>query len=180
MFKNLIFSFIVIVATSSIANAQLFSFSPSGNDAPKNNFSPSATNKVLSPEEFKNRVDTLSQQNQSGLNQQANQMLSKQTPLPPSPPVADTRKQKPAETNSLNTTPAVPTPTDSASSADTTPEETAPTLPSASSSTDEAASIPPPQNQTYMGFQGTGTSSGSSSSSKSSGSSAKGGWNIQY
>lgn len=121
---------------------------------------------VLSASEFKNRVNTLSQQTQRDLWQQTTNSL-KHAPLPdptPAPPP-----------------PKTTTPPDKNAAADPTPPiqpqqpaAAPPPAPPADATND--ASEPATSNQIYTGFQGTGNSNSNTNSTSPSG----GGWNVKY
>ena len=174
---NGLLALICFMALSS-ANA---SFWP---PAPDNNTNKNAApaNKVLSPDEFKSRVNSVSQQNQAGLNNQVQQILSKQPaapslPPPPIPQKKQPKAQTPAanETNEPNETPpTIPEPPQ-----DTTETALPAAAPPANSPPPAAAAPAPQQNQSYSGFIGTGNNN-ASPTNKGGATKSNGGWSVKY
>lgn len=177
-YKNCIFPIFLsgLVAINAAHASFLF---PSASDKLKQNSNNPTPNKALSPDEFRSRVNTISQQNQNQLNNQVQQLLAKQPKPAPLPPPPSSVTKNPEKTNSA----AASAPGESSeenadnsqqenqssesSENDSLPPTTAPQQTSGSSSTTNT------QNQNYSGFIGSGSStnkSGTSGSKSNSGS----------
>lgn len=154
-----------------------------GTDTKKNETTSPTTAKVMSPEDFKARVNTQSQKNQESLMQDATQQLKKRAVLPGSPtqtaPAAATETPK---TAAPITAPTVSEPIVGAPPANTTtmspPPANTETSSSTSSQTPSAKQAPTTSPSVYTGF-GSGQQN-QNGKSKSTTSPSGSGWNINY
>lgn len=180
MRKYFIISIGLVLALVVIKNS--FSQSFFFNSPQTNTQNTSGSTKALSPDEFKNRVSSMAQQNQKALTERAKKLLTNPPPPPlPQAPKAPPETNQPTQQTNKNTMLPAPTPSE-----ETPPiEAAAPHLPAAPpppAPTVEqnlpAAAAPPPQpsSQPYTGF-----SNGQSGGTNNSGSQQSGGgWDIRY
>jgi hypothetical protein len=141
---------------------------------------PKKNNNVMSPSDFKSKVQSLGQQNNQQVQQKIDQAFSKIKPAVPSSKSGTQPSEQPNQDATMNpsgalgkeeNTPAVSTP----SSQIATPSTQAPP-----SSTTGATPVAPQSQQPYSGFQGnTGTNSNSTTTTSPQPSSGSG-WNIKY
>lgn len=147
-----------------------------GTNSKKPDSLPAGTNR-LSPDDFRNKVDSLSKDTKSAINQELNQKLSQQ-PVTPTPTI-----EKPPQSDEMTTStpaaaaPAAPLATPPATTGtNTLPPPSYPPAPAPVPA--PAPTSPARQPDVYTGFgagsskQGGTTGSGSSDSS--------GGWNVKY
>lgn len=162
---------IALIGLASTANAALWSVPPTNNT----NKTTAPASKVLSPDEFTKRVNSLNEQNQAGLTNQVQQLLSKQPPAPALPP-------PPAP---LAKTPAATIPPVDESDKNPPPEtvapKSAPTPKNSDETASQAAAPPAPlpvQNQNYSGFIGANTAP--STTNKNGTQKSNSGWSVKY
>ena len=161
----------LIGLASTTANAALWSTPPADNTTK----TPASASKVLSPDEFTKRVNSLNEQNQAGLTNQVQQLLSKQPPAPALPPPPAPLAKPPAA--------AIP-PADE-SDKNPPPETAAPKSEPAPKDPDETTPQPaaapaplPAQSQNYSGF--IGANPGSSTTNKNGTQKSNSGWSVKY
>jgi hypothetical protein len=152
-------------------NTYALSFFGSSPNPTTNTATPS---RVMSGDEFSNRVNALNQQTQSQLSEQTSAVLPKQQP---STPIAGSSSSNPSAPIPMDAPPTQIQPPPSA--AVTAPPISSNTTTSFPASNNNVRAQPPvstQQNQTYPGF-GTGSTNRPNTNSSSSNT---GGWNIKY
>jgi len=163
--------FTTVVFAQSTFNGPTNSSTSSSSSTPKTTPLP-----VLSPNDFKNRVNTMNQQTQNDLNQQVLKRLSAPTSKSNSQPQSpsnsggtDQQNMAPSDNSTPDNTPS------GASNSQTSPKAELPPPP-APNDTGDSSMQAPSNSQPYTGF-------GAGSAGKSNGSpgaQSGGGWNVKY
>lgn len=168
---------LTMIFISIVANHANASFWPPSNT--NTTHQSSSANKILSPDEFKKRVNELNQQNQVTLNTQAQQLLSKQpvAPVLPPPPT-------PLKKESSSITPGVSEPSEKRPVTPPTTETATDTpvpLPSRDATSSSNTSNAPTPDSNYSGFIGTHTNNNHSTSVPgSTPTKSTNGWGVKY
>lgn len=147
---------------------------------------PSSPNKVMSPDQFRSRVNTLGQESKTPATNQINQILNAKQPPPPAPESAQTNTTQSTTTTSAPT-PSIPpvgagSPTAPTAQPNVAPAPVSPqapggtTLPAPQAPVgSKPAAAPQPQPYTGFGVPANQNQGGSTNTDKSNT-----GWNIKY